>query len=171
MDFFNGYNDNKFSCSPRPKRYFEIKECERGEWKKFKRYHYLNTEISKACKCYGLYDKENDEIIGFIGILHTPHPVNKKLKRVSRLVILPDYQGIGLGFKFLTEIAKIYTNKGYDFEIISSARNLIYKLKKDNQWILSRIGMMKNSKTAKIKWFEEKCRTNCITASFFYKKK
>lgn len=66
----------------------------------------MSKEIASACICYGLYD--NNNIIGFCAVLHQPHPINKKLKRVSRLVILPDYQGIGLGTKFLNEIAKIY---------------------------------------------------------------
>ena len=82
--------------------------------------------------CYGLYD--NEKIIGFIGILHQPHPINKKIKRVSRLVILPDYQGIGLGVKFLNEIAKIYTKKGFDFSIKTSAKNLIFALKNRKEW-------------------------------------
>lgn len=129
----------------------------------------MNTDIANACKCYGLYDKANDEIIGFIGILHFPNANNKKIKRVSRLVILPDYQGIGLGYKFLTEIAKIYTSKGYDFEIISSARNLIYKLKKDNQWILTRIGKVKKPESID-PGFANVLRTNSVTASFFFRR-
>lgn len=66
----------------------------------------MNNDIAVSCACYGLYDEDN--IIGFCAVLHQPHPINTKLKRVSRLVILPDYQGIGLGTKFLNEVAKIY---------------------------------------------------------------
>lgn len=62
-----------------------------------------------SCKCYGLYD--NDTIIGFLAVIHQPHPKNTKLKRVSRLVILPDYQGIGLGTKFLNKIAEMYSEE------------------------------------------------------------
>ena len=32
------------------------------------------------------------------------------MKRIHRLVILPEYQGIGIGIKFLSEIASLYTN-------------------------------------------------------------
>ena len=38
--------------------------CERGEWAKFRRYHYLNNDISNAAICYGLYD--NTEIVAFL---------------------------------------------------------------------------------------------------------
>ena len=35
-----------------------------------------------------------------MAIIHFPHPI-KSYKKVHRLVILPDYQGIGLGTLFL----------------------------------------------------------------------
>jgi len=34
----------------------------------------------------------NDEIAGFISVLHFPHPKVKNMKKVHRLVVLPDYQ-------------------------------------------------------------------------------
>ena len=115
-----------------------------------------------------MYDDNN--IIGFIAILHQPHPINTKLKRVSRLVILPDYQGIGLGTKLLNAIAKIYIKKGYDFSIITTAKNLISALRKSDKWCLSRYDKIKKttSKTAKID-SKRKLR-ECATASFIYKK-
>ena len=118
------------------------------------------------CKCYGLYDENS--IIGFIGVLHQPHPRNTKIKRVSRLVILPDYQGIGLGYKFLTAIAKMYVEQGFDFEIITSAKNLIMKLYQSSDWICSRYDVKRTvtSKTSKIDRFRE--LRKCKTASFFY---
>lgn len=103
----------------------------------------MNKTISNSAQTYGLYDGEM--IIGFIGILHFPHPKNSKMKRVTRLVILPDYQGIGLGTRFLTEIAKMYND--FDFMIITSAKNLIHALNKNPNWHLKRYNMPKNSPT------------------------
>jgi GNAT superfamily N-acetyltransferase len=105
-----------------------------------------------------------------MGILHQPHPINDKIKRVSRLVILPDYQGIGLGTKFLDIVAKHYIKQGYDFSIITSAKNLIKSLKSKKEWCLSRysIKAVCTSKTAKIDC-NRKLR-DCYNASFFYKR-
>lgn len=114
-----------------------------------------------------MYDE--NKIIGFIGVLHQPS-INKKLKRVSRLVILPDYQGIGLGTKFLNAIANIYVNKGYDFSIITSAKNLIYALRKSNKWIMYRYSIVKNDKKGKSKIDSKIKHRDCYTASFMYKK-
>lgn len=120
-------------------------------------------------QCYGLYDDNN--IIGFLAVIHQPHGINKKIKRCTRLVILPDYQGIGLGTKFLEYIAEIYHNKGFDFSIVTSAKNLISSLKKSNKWIFIRYGINKcSSKKNSIDYKRKSMRSNCKTASFFYKK-
>lgn len=106
-----------------------------------------------------------------MGVIHQPHAVNKKIKRVCRLVVLPDYQGIGIATKFLNCMAKHYTAEGYDFSIVTSAKNLIYALKKSNDWLLQRYSASSssNSKLA-IDHKRKSMRTQCKTASFFYKK-
>lgn len=91
---------------------------------------------------HGLYD--DDVIIGIIGILHFPHPTNRKIKRVTRLVILPDYQGIGLGTKFLTEVSKMYNE--FDLIITTSAKNLIHALNRHDNWHLKRYDITKPGK-------------------------
>lgn len=127
----------------------------------------MNTEIAGACVCYGLYDGDN--IIGFCGVLHQPHSVNKKLKRCSRLVILPDYQGIGLGYKFLNIVADIYARQGFDFTIVTSAKNFIMKLSKSDKWKMIRIGYNKYSSKKNARDYKRKSmRNNCKTASFKY---
>jgi GNAT superfamily N-acetyltransferase len=115
-----------------------------------------------------LYD--NDNIIGFCGILHQPCRKYKKLKRCSRLVILPDYQGIGLGTKFLNEIAKYYSNMGYDFTIVTSAKNMIMALRNSSKWTMIRYSVAKcTSNKSKIDKNRSSKRNNCKTASFMYK--
>lgn len=114
---------------------------------------------------------ENENIIGFIAVLHQPHGINKKIKRCSRLVILPDYQGIGLGKKFLECIAKLYVSQGYDFTITTTAKNLINALRKSNGWCMMRYGINKcSSQKSEIDYNRKSMRTQCKTASFVYKK-
>ena len=86
-----------------------------------------------------MYD--SDKIVAFIGVIHFPHPNNKRIKKVTRLVVLPDYQGIGLGVAFLNAVAGFY--KDYDFEITTSAKNLIHALNKHTNWRLERYGRSK----------------------------
>lgn len=123
--------------------------------------------MARSCKCFGLYDQ--DKIIGIMGVLHQPHGKNKKLKRVSRLVILPDYQGIGLGTKFLNEVAKHYTRIGYDFSIVTSAKNMIAALSASNEWIMiSYKATQPSTDKSAIDYNRKTMRRNCRVGSFRY---
>lgn len=106
-----------------------------------------------------------------MAVLHQPHGKNKKIKRVCRLVVLPEYQGIGIGTKFLNFIANKYCSLGYNFSIVTSAKNLIHSLQKSEQWKLQRYSANKcSSKKISIDYDRKSIRNNCKTASFFYNK-
>ena len=78
---------------------------------------------------------------------------------------MPDYQGVGLGIKFLNEIAKIY--KDYDFRITTSAKNLIYALNNHNNWRLDKFKRSKMPVSLK-KEMVKSFRGHVKTASFIY---
>ena len=102
--------------------------------------------------------------------MHRPHPINAKIKGVSRLVILPDYQGVGLGSKFLDSVANLYVDQGWDFVIRTSAKNLIMKLYHSKNWAMYNCDFAKRSKTGNIDRFRTTLRTNCKSAGFKYKR-
>lgn len=116
-------------------------------------------------KCYGLYD-ENDVIIAFIAVIPQPHPKHKRLRRISRLVVLLDYQGIGIGYKFLNAIGQIYVDNNYDITIVTSAKNMVMKMAKENDWRLIRKDKQRKSKTGAVEKAKKTSRTENITASF-----
>lgn len=105
----------------------------RKEWNRFSKYHYLSHYHHPAAECYGLFiDKE---LAGFCSVLHFPHPILKNLKRVHRLVIHPDYQGLGIGLRLLNDVAKLYIPK-FKFGIITSSPPLILSLSNSPDWVL-----------------------------------
>jgi GNAT superfamily N-acetyltransferase len=65
-----------------------------------------------------------------------PHPKVHNIRRCSRLVILPDYQGIGLGVKFITAVAELYKKEGYDFRIVTTLKNFSKSLVKSGKFLL-----------------------------------
>lgn len=131
------------------------------------RYHYLTHEISNSAQCYGLFD--GDKEVGFCAVTHFPSQAIKNLKHCHRLVIMPDYQGIGLGTKFLAEVAKIYSKQGFEFSIVTSARNLIFALKRRNkEWCLTRYG--KSQPQMGLQKMNRTSSRNRETASFFWRK-
>jgi GNAT superfamily N-acetyltransferase len=82
-------------------------------------------------------------MIGFCSVLTQPHPTVKKLKRVHRLVILPDWQGIGIGKQFVSFIGQMYKDAGYKLSIVTSAKNMIKGLYNSGTWKLRHLGQNK----------------------------
>jgi len=102
-------------------------------WSKFRKYHYLDTSLAKASKTFCA--EIDGRAIGFIAILHQPNAYSK-IKRVHRLVVLPNFQGIGIGTKLLEKVAKYYTNHKYKFTIITSNPALNHSLDSKENWSL-----------------------------------
>lgn len=152
----------------RPDIKFEIfQTADKSIWKMFAKHHYLSHSHNNAANVF--IATVNDEIAGFISILHFPHPKAKDLKKVHRLVILPDYQGAGIGLKLLNEVGKMYKKDGWRYTIVTSAPSLINALKKSNEWICIRMGRAINkSKSSTITGFRKDggYSSNRITASF-----
>jgi GNAT superfamily N-acetyltransferase len=93
-----------------------------------------------------LYNTEND-IIGLCAIIHFPHPKKNNIVKYHRIVILPDYQGIGLGSMMLSEIGKLYKNKRYDLYITTTLKNFAKSLSKSKKFVCIRCNIAKPSKS------------------------
>jgi GNAT superfamily N-acetyltransferase len=66
-----------------------------------------------------------DKPIAFMAVMKVK--MSALYYRVSRLVVLPDYQGIGVGSRFLNFMAEYYTSRtGLPFTIITSNPQLIH---------------------------------------------
>jgi len=104
---------------------------DKSVWKMFSKYHYLDSSIAKAAKQYVCYI--NGELAGFISVMPQPNRA-KNYYRINRLVVLPDYQGVGIGIRMLEDIADLYTKSGYVLTIVSSAPSIIGGLNKNKKW-------------------------------------
>jgi GNAT superfamily N-acetyltransferase len=146
----------------RPDIKFEIFNYgDKSIWKMFAKHHYLSHSHNNAANVF--VATVNDEVAGFISVLHFPHPKVKNMKKVHRLVILPDYQGAGIGLRLLNEIGKIYKHEQQRFNIMTSAPSLIFALKKSNKWDCVRYGRVSEVKKGVLEGTTSK---NRITASF-----
>ena len=85
------------------------------------------------------------------------------MKRIHRLVILPDYQGLGLGTAFLTAVTEIYKNENFRIRLVTSHPALIHGLKKP--WVLKHFGR-KTTTTTGIKGMNATISKKRKTASF-----
>jgi len=121
----------------RPELNFKIYEIYKKQdksyyWKMFAKYHYLSHTHNNSARVF--IATLNDDICGFYSVLHFPHPYVHNIKKVHRLVIFPDYQGLGIGMRFLNEIGKIILADKNRFTITTSSPALIYGLKKEKNW-------------------------------------
>ena len=73
----------------------------------FREYHYLNSSLSITSRCYAA--TLDDRPVAFIAVILVKFKT--AYWRVSRLVVLPDYQGIGIGKQLLNFIAELYTSQ------------------------------------------------------------
>lgn len=146
----------------RPEIKFEIFNTkDKSIWKMFAKHHYLSHSHNNAANVF--IATINDEIAGFLSVLHFPHPKAKNIKKVHRLVILPDYQGAGFGIKFLNEIGNIYKKQKHRYNIMTSSPSLIFNLKKSKEWSCIRYGRVSEAKKGVLEGTTSK---NRITASF-----
>jgi ABC-type ATPase involved in cell division len=93
----------------RPKLEFELYGSTRDAWKIFRNHHYLSAEHHGA-KCYVLM--YNGMPVGFASSIAMPSGTLKDAWRGHRTVILPDWQGMGLGNRLSDVVAWLHTQEG-----------------------------------------------------------
>ena len=98
------------SLRRRPEITLGIERCEAKWWHAFKDHHYLTSELNKSSRCYLV--KWNEIIVGFVSALPMPSGTLKNAWREHRTVILPDYQGIGIGVRISDAVAQLFLEDG-----------------------------------------------------------
>ena len=101
------------SVRQRPPLSIEVARLPVEAWQQFSRYHYLTASLHRSAQCFGLWC--NGTLAAFGGVLHRPHAANRRIKGLSRLVTLPDWQGLGLGFVLMETLGAAYKALGYTF--------------------------------------------------------
>ena len=79
-------------------------------WDMFKKHHYLSGDINKASSCYCAYT--NGYPVAFVASIAFPFGGESHAWREHRLVVLPDFQGIGIGNAVSEAIAQGYIERG-----------------------------------------------------------
>lgn len=135
----------------RPSIEFSVFRCRYETWRIFKHHHYLTQELNKAAKCFCL--TWNDKPTAFIAILPLPSGTIQNAFRVSRLVVLPDYQGLGFGIKLLNYFGSLYKNIGKTLYIKTSNPSLFMGMQRNEKnWHL----VLENNNIEAIKKINEK---------------
>ena len=120
-----------------PKRKFELQlyetRAKKEVWKLFRNHHYLSGDLNIASRVFIAF--LNNEIVGFIAILTFPNGMVKNAYRIHRLVVLPDYQGLGIATKMIRYFANLHVKIDCSFYIRTSHIKLHKYFDNNNDWV------------------------------------
>jgi ABC-type lipoprotein export system ATPase subunit len=125
------------SVQPRPKLDVEIYRASYEAWHSFAPFHYLTSELHRSARCYVL--SVGGHMAAFAGMLF--RPISQKGRHVpiygcSRLVTLPDYQGLGLAFALIDAVAGSYLANGSRTRTYPAHPSLIRAFDRSPVWRL-----------------------------------
>ncbi len=120
----------------RPSISLEVFRCGREAWRLFAAHHYLSGRLNRAVRCY--LATWRDEPVAFCALLAALG--RRGVWRISRIVVLPDYQGIGIGSRFIETIGELYRDSGLRTTITTSHPAMIGYLRRSAAWRVSEVG-------------------------------
>lgn len=89
---------------------------------------------------------------------------------MHRLVVLPDYQGVGIGTNFITFIAKYYAEKELAMKLITTTPAIRFALDISPHWELKRSGYVQPSGNTKYMTHWKKSESSKrITYTYLYR--
>jgi GNAT superfamily N-acetyltransferase len=94
----------------------------------------LNHDINNASRQFVAFI--DDEPVALDSCLHMPHPIAKNIKRKHRLVVRPDFQGIGIGSRLSDFVADKLRKEGFRVTSTTTSPALIFARKRNPRWKL-----------------------------------
>lgn len=119
----------------RPPFHLDVYPVDRSAWSLFRPHHYLSGNLNASARCFGGFT-ELGECVAFASYVHFPHPRAKDIKMAHRLVVLPDYQGLGLGVAFSEWSGEHVAAQGFRFRTTISHPGLIAAYSRSPRWRL-----------------------------------
>jgi len=117
-------------CLQRPPIELEIFRCRRRAWQMFARHHYLSGSLSNAARCFlALWEGVPVAFCATVSLIG-----RKNRWRVSRIVTLPDYQGIGIGMAVLETVAQLHREEGHRVNCTASHPAVIPHWRRSPRW-------------------------------------
>jgi GNAT superfamily N-acetyltransferase len=97
----------------RPHVELDIFPCSTEVWPVFAPHHYLSSCLNKSARCW--LAVWGDSLVGFASALPFPNGNFKNGWREHRTVVLPDFQGLGIGVRLSDAVARIFVQEGYRY--------------------------------------------------------
>ncbi len=117
-------------CLRRPPIRIELFRCSRGAWRLFARHHYLSGELNPAARCFlAVWEGSPVAFCATVGLIG-----HKNRRRISRIVTLPDYQGIGIGTSMMEAVAQMHSEEGHRVNLTASHPAIVAHCRRSPRW-------------------------------------
>ena len=120
----------------RPTVGLEIFDVHYSAWAIFKAHHYLSASLHKSARCFTAMYRGRP--VAFAAWLPFVGRSRGSIRRCTRIVTLPDYQGVGIGNALLEETAKYWIARGCRATIATSHPGMMASLNRSCRWRMIR---------------------------------
>jgi hypothetical protein len=148
----------------RPAIELEIHRSTVAAWQMFKRHHYLSGSLAPGARCY--LTTWNSVAVNFCATL--PLITKRNHRRFTRIVTLPDYQGIGIGMRSVAAVASLHRAEGLRINVTSSHPALIRHCRHSPLWKTVNVRKAGSSRRQSAKFRNYRSATGRAVVSFEY---
>ncbi len=121
-------------CLRRPQVQLQVYRTTTDTWQRFKKYHYMTAELSESAKCFVF--TWGNKMVAFESILPLPSGGFDNGWREHRLVVLPDFQGMGIGIKVSEWMGGVLASEGKQLFVKTVNPALgIYRERNKDKWM------------------------------------
>ena len=123
-----------------PPLQFACARVDKTAWSLFAPHHYLSGSLHTAAQCFGAF--LGDQCVAFAAYRYFPHPKARNIMMGHRLVVLPDWQGFGLGGRIDAWLGQLLYTQGYRYHNVVAHPAMVAAYNHSPRWQLLRQGRM-----------------------------
>ncbi len=141
------------SVQPRPQVRLDIHQTDRDAWRLFRKHHYLSAKLPYGPDGRAWCAFVDDNPIAFFWVTGFPHysPGAQRIRRARRAVVLPDWQGIGVGMAMADYLAERYTADGYRMRSVTAHPGIVRYKMRSPRWHLEHKHVLATGKNGTMK--------------------
>ena len=117
-------------CLRRPSIQLDLFRCRSRVWRLFAKHHYLSGSLNPTARCYvAIWEGVPAAFCATLPVIG-----RRRHWRISRIVTLPDYQGIGIGMRMAEAVGDLHRSEGHRFNVTASHPALIAHCRTSPLW-------------------------------------
>ncbi|HEX4000654.1 MAG TPA: hypothetical protein VHX65_19050 [Pirellulales bacterium] len=117
-------------CLQRPPIQLDLFRCHRRVWRLFAKHHYLSGKLNPMARCHlAMWEGSPAAFCATLPVIG-----RRRHWRISRIVTLPDYQGIGIGMRVAESVGDLHRSQGHRFNVTASHPALIAHCRESPLW-------------------------------------